>query len=79
MAISKSEFLAKVAEILGCTPDQFSDDPLLDKFPEWGSLAEMSMLVMVEETCDMTLSAGLLRRCRRVSDLLQLVGDKVQG
>jgi len=77
--ISKSEFLAQLADILGCSPDRLTDEAVLETFPEWGSLAEMSLLVMVEETCGLTLNTGLVRRCRTVSDLLKLVGDKVAG
>ena len=79
MPVSKTEFLAKVAEILATDPKTLSEGAAFESFEEWGSLAQLSLMVLVEETCGMVLSADRLRACVRVSDLLVLLGDEVSA
>ena len=58
MPVSKTDFMAKVAEILATDPQTLSEDATFESFEEWGSLAQLSLMVLVEELFDAAGSAS---------------------
>jgi acyl carrier protein len=75
--MTKTEFLELIDEMIEADPGTVEEGQALDKLDGWDSLAMVGLLAAVHERLGVTLSADQISKARRVSDLLDLVSEKV--
>jgi acyl carrier protein len=69
-----NEFLAKIAGILEVEAVKESDD--LKAFPQWDSLAVLSVIAMLDSTYGLNLHAADFEPIRTAGDLWNLVQSR---
>lgn len=71
------EFVEAFAAEFDETPeDQFKADTEFKTLEEWGSLTALSIISMVDEQMDKTVTGADLRACKTIEDLFNLVNSK---
>lgn len=71
------EFVSAFAAEFDETPeDQFNADTEYKTLEEWGSLTALSIISMVDEQMDKTVTGADLRACNTIEDLFNLVNGK---
>lgn len=71
------EFVSAFAAEFDETPeDQFNADTEYKTLEEWGSLTALSIISMVDEQMDKTVTGADLRACKTIEDLFNLVNSK---
>ena len=71
------EFVSAFAAEFDETPkDQFNADTEYKTLEEWGSLTALSIISMVDEQMDKTVTGADLRACNTIGDLFNLVNSK---
>lgn len=60
-----------LAGLMGIDPAGLSVDTVLSNIKKWDSLASISFIVMLDDEFDKQISAGELKSCRTVGDLLE--------
>ena len=71
------EFVSAFAAEFDETPeDQFNADTEYKTLEEWGSLTALSIISMVDEQMDKTVTGADLRACKTIEDLFNLVNGK---
>ena len=71
------EFVAAFAAEFDETPeDQFKADTEYKTLEEWGSLTALSIISMVDEQLDKTVTGADLRACKTIEDLFNLANSK---
>jgi acyl carrier protein len=74
--MTKSEFLERLADVLGTEPPLSPADNLID-FPEWDSMGQISIISFLDEALDLRPPTGALQRCKQVGDILELTRGKL--
>lgn len=71
------EFIEKFAEQFDDTPVEFftADSDFRDN-DEWSSLTGLSVISMIDEECEKTITGADLRSCKTIRDLYELVQTK---
>lgn len=64
---------AFAAEFQETSADQFKADTVYKSLDEWGSLTALSIIAMVDEMFDKTITGENLRSCNTIADLYNLV------
>ena len=64
---------AFAAEFQETSADQFKADTVYKSLDEWGSLTALSIIAMVDEMFDKTITGENLRSCNTIADLYDLV------
>ncbi|MEH7354532.1 acyl carrier protein [Neobacillus drentensis] len=72
------EFLVELADLLEVEKSELTSGYPLEENENWDSLAFISVLVMIDEHFQLTISNDALRKCSVVGDLLKLIIDKQQ-
>jgi acyl carrier protein len=72
--MSKSEFLAKVDEILELPEGTLSGAEKLEDLENWDSVAMVSFIALADEQNGARLNVKQLAACETVEDLLKLAG-----
>lgn len=71
------EFVEAFAAEFDETPeDQFKADTEYKTLEEWGSLTALSIISMVDENLDKTITGADLRACTTIEDLFNLANSK---
>lgn len=71
------EFVEAFAAEFDETPeDQFKADTEYRTLEEWGSLTALSIISMVDEQLDKTITGADLRACKTIEDLFNLTNSK---
>ncbi len=71
------EFVEAFAAEFDETPeDQFKADTEYKSLEEWGSLTALSIISMVDENLDKTITGADLRACTTIEDLFNLANSK---
>lgn len=72
-----NEFLTKIASILEIEEVKETDD--LKAFPQWDSLAVLSVIAMLDSSYGLNLHAADLEPVRSAGDLWRLVQSKTKS
>jgi acyl carrier protein len=75
--MTKREFLSELEEILEADPGSLKGNEPLNGLEGWDSLAVVSLIAMVDEQLDMTLSPKKIAKAGSVADIIGLLGDKI--
>lgn len=71
------EFVKAFAAEFDETPeDQFKADTEFKTFEEWGSLTALSIISMVDESMDKTITGADIRASKTIEDLYNLANSK---
>ena len=71
------EFVKAFAAEFDETPeDQFKANTEFKKLEEWGSLTALSIISMVDENMDKTITGADIRASKTIEDLYNLVNSK---
>lgn len=71
------EFVEAFAAEFDETPeDQFKADTEYRALEEWGSLTALSIISMVDEQLDKTITGADLRACKTIEELFNLANSK---
>lgn len=71
------EFVAAFAAEFDETPEeQFKADTEFKTLEEWGSLTALSIISMVDEQMDKTITGADIRACKTIADLYNLANSK---
>lgn len=71
------EFVAAFAAEFDETPeDLFKADTEYKTLEEWGSLTALSIISMIDEQLDKTVTGADLRACKTIEDLFNLANSK---
>lgn len=69
-------FLEQMKEILDIEDRELSMEDEFKSFDEWSSLASLSLIAMVDEEYEVTLSGNDIRSAVTVQDLFNLIKSK---
>lgn len=72
------EFLIELAELLEIDSMVLREDYQLEENANWDSLALISVIVMIDEHFQQSVSNDVLRKCKVVGDLLKLIDDNAR-
>ena len=71
------EFVSAFAAEFDETPeDQFKADTEFKALDEWSSLTALSIIAMVDEQMDKTITGADIRACKTIEDLFNLANSK---
>ena len=71
------EFVSAFAAEFDETPeDQFTADTVYKDLEEWGSLVALSIISMVDEQMDKTITGADIRASKTIEDLFNLANSK---
>jgi acyl carrier protein len=71
------EFVTKFAEEFDETPtEQFKADTVFKSLDEWGSLTALSIVAMVDEEFEKSITGADLRSVATIQDLYNLIMSK---
>lgn len=74
--MDRAEFLNCLCEVLELEPGSLKGDEVLEDVQNWTSLAVLGLMAAVDEKYNVTLAARELAGCRKVGDLVDLVGGR---
>ncbi len=77
--MTKQEFYRELELLMEVDPDTIQGNETLDEIEGWDSLAVISFIAMADEKLQQSVSAAKLSECKTVPDLLNLLGDKING
>jgi acyl carrier protein len=75
--MTKREFLSELEEILETDPGALKGDERLTDLKGWNSLAVVSLIAMVDERLDTTLSPREIAKAGSIADIVRLLGDTI--
>ena len=71
------DFVARFAEEFDETPaEQFKADTVFKGLDEWSSLTALSIIAMVDEQMDKTITGADIRASKTIEDLFNLANSK---
>lgn len=77
MSSTVEEFVRKFEEAIdGIEPGSLTPDVEFSTLGEWGSLAALSVLAMIDAEYDTEVSGNELRKCRTLRDLFAIIQSK---
>ena len=72
-----TEFIAAFADEFDETPiDQFTPVTVFKSIKEWGSLTALSIIAMIDDNMDKTVTGADIRSCETIEDLFNLANSK---
>lgn len=75
--IALEEFVKAFAAEFDETPEEiFTPDTRFRELEEWGSLVALSIISMVDDTCDVVITGADIRSCTTILDLYNIVQSK---
>lgn len=69
-------FLNELAEIFEVETSELKEGYELDEYTNWDSLAHISVIVLIDEHFNLSVSNEHLRKCVKLSDLFYLIQNK---
>lgn len=77
MIMELKEFIEKFAFEFDETPvELFNSKTKFKELDEWNSLSALSIIAMVDEQCNVTITGADLRNCTTIEELYRLVNSK---
>jgi acyl carrier protein len=76
--MTKVELLEEIKEILQ-RDEEISLEMKLKDIEEWDSLANISMISLYDQLFELVITADMLKECKTVNDLVELVSDKLDS
>ena len=76
--MTQQEFLTHIADAIQ-RDEPLTPDMPLDSIEEYDSLAIVSHIALFENLFAMQVSGNALHNCKRVSDIIALAQDKLEG
>lgn len=71
------DFISNFAEEFDETPkESFSPETEYKQLDEWNSLTALSVISMIDDNYDKTITGADLRRCSTIKELFELVSNK---
>lgn len=77
--VNREDFLREMDDILALEAGTLSADSEIRAQGEWGSLAALSLIAVVDGDYGVTLDGTDIESCRTFGDLMTLIGDRVRG
>jgi acyl carrier protein len=77
MAVTKTEFIDKLARELTLEPRNLTGDEALAGLGGWDSMAAIQFITLADTLFSKRIGADELERCRTVNDLVGLFGDQI--
>lgn len=77
--MTKTDFLLLLDELIEADPGTLTEDQTLVGTAGWDSLAVVGFIGLVDEHFGVTLSPKAIAECRKVADLLSLLGDRLSA
>ena len=77
--MNTTEFLLLLDELLELPGGTLKGPEPLRSFPQWDSLAVVSFLALAGSQLEMAVDPGKIATAETVSDLMELVKDKLHG
>lgn len=71
--MNTQEFLTHLENAIDAEPGSIAPDATLRSIVEWDSLAVVAFIAMVDSTYGKKVSPAVLKDCKTVNDLMQLV------
>lgn len=75
--MKKEELLNEIQDMLQ-RDDALDEDMELNSIEEWDSLAIISTVSLYDELFSVVLKSNEIKNCKKVSDLINLVADKLE-
>jgi acyl carrier protein len=75
--MKQSEFLLQLDNVIEAPPGTLKGREKLADLPAWDSLAVLGFIGMVDDKFKVQLSGKDISACQSVSDLAQLLGDRI--
>jgi len=76
MVASNSEFVQRLADALNEDQSSVLESTVLADLEGWDSVGQLSVIALVDECFNKRLNVDALRKCEKVSDLLQLINGR---
>lgn len=76
MVESNHEFVRRLAEALNEDEASVNEMTVLADLEGWDSVGQLAIIALVDECFNQRINVDALRKCERVSDLLQLINGK---
>jgi acyl carrier protein len=76
--MDKTEFFAKIEEILDSEPGSVSAESVVQDQDGWDSVAALSLIAVIDESYGVSLEGTEIIRCPTVGDLFALVQQRKQ-
>ncbi len=77
--MTRDEFRQKLAAELGIPPSKLADSVELSSLSAWDSMGRLAVVAMMDTDLEVDVPLGAMQRCKTVSDLVALMGDKITG
>ncbi len=75
--MKRKDFLLRLDELLELPQGSLQGGEDLAAIPRWDSLALIGFIALVDQNFGVTVPAARILDCKKVSDLLGLVGDRL--
>lgn len=72
----EKEFLEKLKEALEIEDRELSINDKFREYPEWDSLAFLSVIAMIDEEYDVIIEGKDFRKLETVSDIINAINDR---
>ncbi len=76
--MDQSNFIQELAVILDVPPEEMNEDFRIND-GRFDSLALVSTMALIDEHYGVTVDSKLLRQCNTVSDIMEVVRNKVEA
>ena len=76
--MTTSELIKKIAECLDEQRDDITLDSNLDEFDGWDSLGRLGIANFFSETFGATVDRMVLKNCRQIGDVVDMVKDQLE-
>jgi len=77
--MSKTDFLARLDEIMEQEPGTLKGGEALKDLPKWDSMTVVQFIAFADEEFNFPLSSAKLLSCKTVDDLAGLLGAHITG
>ncbi len=70
----KNEFMNKIEELFELPQNTLNESSLLTNFSQWDSMTKLSLIVLISESFNKSVSSNVLNGFKYVSDILLFCG-----
>ena len=74
--MNRNNFLLELDELLELPKGTLKEDQILDKLPEWDSLAVISFIALADATYKVNLDPKQLASCKTIGDLAVQIEER---
>jgi acyl carrier protein len=77
--MTEQELINELENMMGIDPSSLSKESVLGDLPQWDSMQILSFILMVEDKFKLVVEGPEVAKAKTVSDLMLLLGDKIQA